>query len=139
MVDLEGKSREALQEALSTATDAKAAERLMAALAYKDGVTGGAFAARYGIPRSTVYSWLNRFEERDLEDAMYDDRRPGRPSKLGDDQRAELLEDLERPPAEHGYEATEWHPSLVRNHLETKYGVAYSVVQVRRILNELDG
>ncbi len=31
---------------------------------------------KYGWSRQTVYNWLNRFEERGFEAALYDDPRP---------------------------------------------------------------
>jgi len=31
-------------------------------------------------------NWLDRFEERDFEDALYDDERPGRPPELSGEQ-----------------------------------------------------
>lgn len=137
MVDLADVSRRRLQEALADASDATAAKRLMAALAYTDGVDGTTFAARYGVPPSTVYAWLERFEQRPVEAAMRDDSRPGRPRKLTDDQREQVRADLREPPATFGYDASAWRPPVVREHLAAAYDVDYSTAHVRRLLSDL--
>lgn len=138
MVDLADLSRRDLQAALEATTDATAAKRVMAALAYLDGVDGATFAARYGVPTSTVYAWLGRFENRPVQEAMRDDPRPGRPPKLDEEGRTRLRADLAEPPSAAGYDAAEWDTSLVRDHLASAYGVAYSTAHVRRLLADLE-
>ena len=66
-----------LHEALEDVATGKAAKRLMIALAYKDGVSVETVCERYDIPRSTVYYWLDRFEEMPIEKAIEDEDRPG--------------------------------------------------------------
>lgn len=73
---------EALQAALGDASESKAVKRLMVALAYADGVSVETVSARYDIPRATIYSWLDRFEQQSIAEAITDDSRPGRPAKL---------------------------------------------------------
>lgn len=79
-----------LREALEAASSAKAAKRIMVALAYKDGVSVDTLSERYAIPRSTVYSWLDRFEKKPIKD----DDRSGRPPALTAEEREELKADL---------------------------------------------
>lgn len=62
----------------------------MVALAYKDGVATSVLSARYGIPRSTIYYWLDRLEEQGIEEDLKDENRPGRPAKFTAEQRAEV-------------------------------------------------
>lgn len=137
MVDLDGVDRTALLAALEEAPGPKAAMRLMAALSYLDGVNGTTFADRYGLPRSTVYAWLARFETRPIEEAVVDDPRPGRPSRLDDDQREQLRSEVEQPPTAAGYAATSWDGPLLRTHLAEAYGFSYSAAHARRLLAEL--
>lgn len=131
-------STEALQEALDAVEDPKATKRLMIALAYKDGVSVETLTDRYGLSRSTVYSWLDRFENRTVEEAIYDDDRPGRPPKLEEEERSNLSADVIRSPAELGFEQSTWTPELLAQYIEREYGVAYSLGHVRRILREHD-
>ena len=136
MNKLEDIDTTALREALSDASNAKAAKRLMIALAYADGVRVDTLSERYGIPRATVYSWLDRFEQEPIDEAIEDESRPGRPPKLSDSQREQLLADLAQSPIKFGYEPTEWSPDLVKNHIEQVYGTRYSLGHVRRLLRK---
>ena len=138
MNKLEAVDTDALREALREAPTTKAVKRLMIALAYADGVRVETLSDRYGIPRATVYSWLDRFEHQSISEAIEDDSRPGRPSKLDDSQREQLLNDLREPPEELGYDALEWSPELAQQHIEREYNVTYSLGHVRRVLRESD-
>lgn len=137
MSKLENVSAERLRDELANVSDAKAAKRLMIALAYKDGELVETLSERYGIPMATLYSWLDRFETRAIQDAIADEQRPGRPAKLADGDQKALRDDLNQPPTTHGYEADEWTPELVQTHIDTVYSVTYSVGHVRTILREL--
>lgn len=127
---------EALRNRLATTDDAKAVRRLMVALAYKDGEPVAALSERYGIPKSTIYHWLDRFESRSMGRALEDDSRPGRPRELTDRERRALARDLEGSPERRGYDAAAWSPRLVRRHIAATYGVEYSLGHVRRLLRE---
>ena len=137
MNKLEAVDTDALREALREAATTKAVKRLMVALAYADGVPVETLSDRYDIPRATVYSWLNRFEHQSISEAIEDDSRPGRPSKLDASQREQLLADLRESPEEMGYDASDWSPSLAQSHIERSYDVTYSLGHVRRLLREL--
>jgi transposase len=136
MNKLEDVDGDALRDALGKASSAKAAKRLMIALAYADGVRVEILSKRYDIPRATVYSWLNRFEHQSITEAITDESRPGRPSKLDVSQREQLSDDLAGSPAEVGYDASEWTPERVQSHIEQTYGVTYSLGHARRLLRE---
>jgi transposase len=123
-----------LREALSETTDHKAVRRLMVALAYKDGDSVDRLSDLYGIPSSTVYYWLDRFEERGIEGGLEDESRPGRPPKLDEGDRKSLTADLALSPTDVGYDADEWGPKLARDHIHREYGIEYSLGHVRRLL-----
>lgn len=126
-----------LLEALDEADSAKATKRIMIALAYKDGVSVDTLSERYGLSRSTVYSWLDRFEYRSIESAIRDDDRPGRPPKLDEQQQASVQSALGASPTEIGYDQATWTPELLQRHIEREYGVSYSLGHVRRLIREL--
>jgi transposase len=127
---------EALQAALDAASSPKAVKRLMIALAYADGVRVETLSERYDIPRATVYSWLDRFEQQSISEAITDESRPGRPAKLDASQRERLSTDLAGSPAEVGYDTSDWTPELAQSHIERAYNVTYSLGHVRRLLRE---
>lgn len=137
MGKLEDLSSAALREALASADGAKAAQRLMVALSYRDGVSVATMSERYGIPTSTLYYWLDRFDERGIEAAIRDEQRPGRPPKLDATQRDALASTLAGPPPESGAEGDEWTPELVQAFVEREFDVSYSTGHVRRLMDEL--
>lgn len=138
MGKLDGVDPDDLRQSLSDADSAKAAKRLVVALDYLDDVPVSTLSKRYGIPRSTLYYWLDRFEEEPIEEAVTDEDRPGRPRKLDDDDRSRLRDHLGDDPNAHGIDASEWTPELVQEHIERTFDVSYSLGHVRRLLRELD-
>lgn len=123
-----------LREVLGEATDAKEAKRLMVALDYLDGVPVDELSDRYGIPRSTVYYWLSRFDERPIRDAITDEDRPGRPTALD---RSVLEQVVDAGPTSYGLDREEWSPAALRDVLDREFDVSYSEGHVRRLLGEL--
>jgi transposase len=123
-----------LREALADSPDAKAAKRLMVALDYLDGIRVDELSDRYGIPRSTVYYWLSRFEERPIDEAITDEDRPGRPRELD---RATLKTVIQDGPEAYDVDAGEWSPAALRGVIEREFDVSYSEGHVRRLLTEL--
>ncbi|ADJ15316.1 helix-turn-helix domain-containing protein [Halalkalicoccus jeotgali] len=136
MGKLEDVSAADLREALATTENHKAVRRLMVALAYKDGDRVKHLCRLYGIPESTLYYWLDRFETRGLDGALEDEPRPGRPPKVDESTRNSLAADLTDSPAKFGYDRAKWTPELVKDHLEREYGVEYSLGHVRRVLRD---
>lgn len=134
MDKLDDVGADALRAALDDATDPKAVRRLMVALAYKDGVAVDTLADRYGIPRSTIYAWLERLEERPIDEAIRDDHRPGRPAELDEADRERLAEVLAEPPTAHGFDGETWTPDLVRRFVDDAFDVEYSLGHARRLL-----
>mgnify|MGYP006298125843 CR=1 FL=1 len=130
-------SVEDLQEKLAEIDDdGKAVKRLVAAIAYKQGQSPAEIEETFGISEKNVYMWLDRFEDRGLDDALYDEPKPGRPSKLSDEQLDELQEILHQSPDEAGYDIQAWTPKFVQHWLKTQYGVEYTLRHVRRLMDD---
>lgn len=125
-----------LQEALENVEGKKPAQRLIAAIAHKNGVSQTELAAWYGVERRTIYSWLKRLEAEPIEEAVSDRERTGRPRKLDDEEQRQLEGVLRKPPSEVGYDASTWNPALVQRYLEAEFDVAYSRPSCRRLMKE---
>ena len=125
-----------VREQLADETDPKAIKRLTAAREYLEGLSPAKIEDKYGWHHQTVYNWLNRFEERGFEAALYDDSRPGRPPELSDDQFEQLTAALHDPPEEAGYDAPAWSSTLVQQYLIETFDVAFSRRHVRRLMHE---
>jgi transposase len=129
-------SIEELQAALDVVSDAKPAQRLLAAIAYKNGITQTELAEWYGVQRRTIYSWLKRLDDEALDQAVVDAPRSGRPRKLTAEQREEFEAALHESPTEAGYDEAAWTPALVGRFVRDAFGVEYSEPSCRRLMKE---
>ena len=111
-------------------------QRVLAAVGRKQGATLDELAERHNVAEKTVRNWLERFANRPLEEAPYDEERTGRPAKLSEEERASFLKDLQRSPEELSYDRHAWYPVLARHHLREEYGVEYSLRHIYWLLEE---
>ena len=78
-------SVEELHDALDNVEGKKPTQRLLAAIAYKHGVTQTELAEWHGTGRRTIHSWLKRLDtDEPLEQAVTDAHRSGRKRKLSE-------------------------------------------------------
>jgi len=126
-----------LQDALDNVDGKKPTQRLLAAIAYKNGVSQTELAEWYDVQRRTIYSWLKRLDtDESLEQAVSDAKRTGRKRKLSETQQEEFEETVHDPPSEVGIDAPAWTPALAQDYLDETYGVEYSIPSCRRLLKE---
>jgi transposase len=93
--------------------------------------------AALGLHRRTIYTWLAtaRAEGRA---ALRARPVPGRRRKLTDAQLAELAELIEKTdPRDHGFTVALWTREIIRQLIETRFGVALTVASVGRTLHDL--
>lgn len=138
MARLEHTSVAELQRALAEVERKRPAQRLLAGIAHKNGVTQTELARWHDVHRRTIYNWLCRLETGPLPDAARDAHRPGRPPKLDPEQRERLSALLSEPPETP--DASVWTAPLLRERIRDLFGVDYSLPSCRRLLAaELDG
>ena len=136
MEHLENITVEDLQQALDNVEGKKPTQRLLAAIAYKNGVPQTELADWYDVERKTIYNWLERLDAESLEHAVTDAHRSGRKRKLSEDQQREFAQALHEPPSEVGFDAPGWTPALAQQYLEETYDVEYSTASCRRLMKE---
>lgn len=136
MEHLDDISVEDLQRTLENVDGKRPAQRLIAAIAYKNGITQTELAEWYGVQRRTIYNWLKRLEDEPLEEAVTDEARSGRPRKITESQQKKLENVLQDSPADVGYDAASWTPALVQRFLQETFGVEYSRPSCRRLMKE---
>lgn len=130
-------SVEELQTALDNVEGKKPTQRLLAAIAYKNGLTQTELAEWYGVQRRTIYSWLKRLDtDESIEQAVTDAHRSGRKRKLSEQEQKEFEEIVHESPEEVGVDAPAWTPALVQQYLDETYDVEYSIPSCRRLLKE---
>ncbi|SEH17724.1 Transposase [Natronorubrum sediminis] len=137
MDHLEDLSVDELHAALENVEGKKPTQRLLAAIAYKNGVTQTELADWHNVERKTIYSWLNRLDAESLEAAVEDEHRPGRPRKLSEDERLEFERTVQESPPDAYDVGSGWSPSIVQQYLVDTYDVHYSLPSCRRILKEV--
>lgn len=121
-------------ERLRVISDGKAIKRLVAAREYLDGSPPAAIAEKYGWPEQTIYSWLNRLDADGVDDGIYDDKPPGRPSRLDDDEFKRFQLAVMHSPEKVGMDASSWSTELAKTYLHEELGHEYSSRHVRRLL-----
>ncbi|MFC6716702.1 IS630 family transposase [Halovalidus salilacus] len=137
MEHLDEISVEDLQNALDNVDGKKPAQRLLAAIAYKNGVPQSELAEWYGVERKTIYNWLKRLDtDESLEQAVTDAHRSGRKRKLSETEQEQFEATVHGSPAEVGLDAPAWTPALVQQYLAETYDVEYSLPSCRRLLKE---
>lgn len=133
---LEDITLEELHEVREQTEEVIPRERVLAAIGRKQGDRIDALAERHGVVEKTIRNWLDRFEEEPIEEAPYDEPRAGRPSKLDDQQRDELFEQLHDSPTEFGYDQQAWSTRLFLHHVKEEYDVEYSKGHARKLLGK---
>jgi len=113
-------------------------ERVLAAIGRKQGDEIETLAERHGVVEKTIRNWLDRFAKEPIEQAPYDDPKPGRPSKLAEHEREELFDHLQEPPTELGYDQQAWSTKLLLHHVKDKYGVEYSGGHARKLMGKAE-
>ena len=125
-----------LQQALEATDEKTPALRLVAAIAYKKGISQSELSEWFDVERKTIYNWLTRLEEQDLDDAIRDEHRAGRPRKLSEEQLGDLQEILQKPPTEAGLDAPAWTTELLQRFIRDEFEIDYSQPSCRRLMKE---
>ena len=90
----------------------------------------------FGEHPRTIERWVHRLREYGL-DGLKDDHKSGRPTKLDDDQKQVLENDIVKQPFELGYQTKNWNGQLLKIHLKDKYGIDLGLRQCQRLLGQL--
>lgn len=136
MAKLESISAEDLEAALERVDRKRETQRLMVAIMYKRGPSVPMIAEWLDMRERTIYNWFDRLEERSIMDAITDDHRSGRPSKLDDTERQEFELAVTQPPTKSGYDQPAWSTALTQEFLRERFDVEYSLRSVQRLLKE---
>ena len=110
------------------------------ALLWLEGETVEPVAESLRVSRRTVYSWLERFhdrDERDLRQRLTDAPRPGRPRTGDGGVDSWIAEVIDTDPRDLGYRHTVWTAPLLVRHLRDHHGVEVSETTVGRALARL--
>lgn len=136
MARLEDISIAELEEAFDEAEGKKETMRLLVAIIYKRGPSAPMIAEWLDTREQTIYRWFDRLEEEPISEAVRDRPRPGRPSKLSEQQRDAFQTAVTHPPSEVGYDEPAWSTKLAKRFLAEEFAVEYTMRHVQRLLND---
>lgn len=136
MVRLEEISVEDLENAMVEIDGYREIQRLIAAIIYKRGPSVPMIAEWLDKREATIYEWFNRLEDQPIREAVQDEQRPGRPSKLTDVEHDQFAVVLQESPENVGYDAQAWTPRMARQYLLDEFDVEYTLRHVRRMMKD---
>ena len=122
--------------AAKAATDAPQARRLLALAAIRDGKTRLEAARIGGMDRQTLVDWVHAYNNRGI-DGLINRASPGRPSKLTDEQKAELKALVEEGPDPDKDGLVRWRRIDLARIAKDRFGVSVHADTIGRMLHEL--
>jgi transposase len=111
--------------------------RLHGVLLVSNGMSARQAALWLSESERTVQRWVNRFEESGFA-GLQEGERPGRPSRLTEQQWKCVERDLRRSPRDMGFTQTLWDGKLLSEHLRLHYGEELGTRQCQRLFRQMD-
>jgi transposase len=124
-----------LQDEIRRSEESRYDHRLHGVLLVAQGLTCPEVAGLLGDSRRTVEYWVHRFETEGLA-GLREGERPGRPTRLSDQQLKLVSAALRLPPRDSGMEGNLWDGKLLSAYLEREYGVGLGVRQCQRMFRQ---
>lgn len=124
-----------MKECSAESKDVREYRRLRAIELSCKGMKAIRIAEILGVTRGAVSQWLKRYREQGLE-SLYRRISRGKPCKLTDLQIGELEAMLQQGAEKFGYSGEVWTSSRIRDLIEIKFAVKYTVRHVQRLLKK---
>jgi transposase len=126
----------AIRQEIERNEEARYDHRLHGLLLVAKGMSARQAALWLDESERTVQRWVNRFEQIGFA-GLHEGERPGRPSRLGDEQWQGLEGDLRRSPRDFGFEQSLWDGIVLAEHLRRRYRVELGVRQCQRLFRQM--
>lgn len=110
--------------------------RARAIISYIEGKPVIEIAANLGVTRGSVNRWLQWYDACGLDGLRTGDR-SGRPPRLTEEQRFELVELIEAGPPACGFDTGVWTGPMIGELIRRQYGVTYHPHHIPRMLHSL--
>ena len=125
-----------LQDEIRRSRDSRYDHRLHAVLLVAQGMSCPEVGRLLGDASRTVEYWVHNFEEEGFS-GLIDIERPGRPSRIGDEQYREIGDILRRSPMDIGMGTNMWDGKTLSEFIHARYGVHLGVRQCQRLFRQL--
>ena len=126
----------ALQDEIRRNDASRYDHRLHGVLLVAQGMTCPRVAQLLGDSHHSVVNWVRRFETEGLA-GLAEGQRPGRPSRLSDQQMGKVEAALRDSPQEYGLATQMWDGPTLSAFLERDLGVKLKVRQCQRLFRQL--
>lgn len=125
-----------LQDEIRRSRDSRYDHRLHGVLLVAQGMSCPEVGRLLGDAPRTVEYWVHRFEQDGLT-GLVDIDRPGRPSRLSDEQYLEIGEVLRRTPRDFGMGTNIWDGKTLAAFIQSQYGITLGARQCQRLFRQL--
>jgi transposase len=129
-------AKEIIQAEIRKTDESRLQHRLHCMLLICVGKTCAEVAALFGDSLRAMQYWVRRFNEAGVE-SLRDASRPGRRSRLSQEDKEILTQDLRRSPREFGYSQNMWDGKLLGHHIKENFGVELKVRQCQNLFHQL--
>lgn len=114
----------------------KEQRRMLAAKDLEAGMSQADVARKYGVDNSNVSRWDKARKENGLE-GLRSTTSSGRPSKIGPDEKEELVEILKKGATESGFQTDVWTGKRVSKLIKDRFKVEYHFKHMPKLLRRL--
>lgn len=125
-----------LQDEIRRSYEARYDHRLHAILMVAQDLSCRQVAQLLGDSPRTVAYWVKRFEAEGLS-GLADADRPGRPSKLNEEQVQSIERALRSDPSEYGLAGNLWDGKILSHFIDQQFGIQLGVRQCQRLFRRL--
>lgn len=125
-----------IQNALKEKGDAKYHHRLDLVMLYVNGMSVKEISSIYNESTTTIHNWTKKVVEQGVE-SLKSGKHTGRKPRLCAEQLEQIDKDLQKYPADFGYELNQWDGLVLSRHIADHYGVSLKVRQCQRIMKQL--
>ena len=125
-----------LQDEIRRSQDSRYDHRLHAVLLVAQGMSCPEVGRLLGDAPRTVEYWVHSIEEEGLS-SLVDLERPGRPSRLNDEQYREIGEVLRQSPLDVGMGTNLWDGKTLSEFIQSRYRITLGVRQCQRLFRQL--
>jgi transposase len=93
--------------------------------------------ALFGNSPRTASNWIRRINETGDIESLRSKKQPGRPPRLSEDQRQELITVIQEPPENHGITSNVRDGKSLSAHIEKRYGIIMKTRTCQRLFRQL--
>ena len=126
----------ALQDEIRRSDESRYDHRLHGVLLVAQGMSCAEVARLLGDSARTVQYWVHRFESEGFA-GLAEGGRSGRPSRLSEEQLAEISAALREPPSRVGLSVHLWDGKTLAQFIEQRWRIAIGVRQCQRLFRQL--